>query len=161
MKILLVDDEQWSVETVRQFLMGTTLFEVDYKSQFADVGTTASEIQEAVRDYDLLVLDVFMQGRNPRPFVEFVRTIVGIKPFIAYTLLKKAEDLEFEPHQSEPFELAKIVFENGGIGLVTKGFSDARMPNREAIRDREYDLYEKILQFYWSVRSARESDSQT
>lgn len=161
MQILLVDDEQWSVESVRQFLRGTTLFKVDYKSHFSELGENASSICEAIAPYDLLVLDVFMKGRDPEPFVEFIRTIAGKKPFIAYTLLHKQEDVEHAAGEPEPQELAKMVYENGGIGLVTKGFSGNRTPSQEAIRDREYDLYERVLSFYWSVRTALQKCGHT
>jgi hypothetical protein len=152
MRLLIVDDEKPEVQSVIDRIITTGLIEVDHQPNYDSFGNTISEVQKATDPYHLLVLDVFMEKQNPRPFIKFVNAVGGFRPFIAFTMVEDTLPLETP---AGGVELRKLVFEKGGLGVLTKKF-DARSTLDQPVKsDIQYMLIEKVLWFYWTARLTR------
>ena len=93
-KVLIVEDEYDDIREVIQALSATNLMQVDHQVHYHRLGRSTSQYQNAVQDYDLLILDVLMTKRDDKPFIDFVNAIGGLKPFIAYTMLDGCDDVQ-------------------------------------------------------------------
>jgi|GEM_PF-3700014 len=146
-KVALVDDEPEDIADIVKMLQSIPGICVTYFSGYEKFGNTPTDITASVRKFDLLVLDVYMQEHDSTPFVEFVSRIKSLTPFLAYTRLRRGDDVSIGFHKYE--ELHRLVLERGGLGLVTKISYSARGPDHPARRDREYEVVERVINYYW------------
>lgn len=154
-RVAIVDDEREDVSEIIGLLQSVRGISVEHFFGYDEFGREADEIVKAASKFDLLVLDVYMRENDSSEFLSFASQIRGIKPFVAYTRLRKGDDVMVGLHQFE--ELQKLVLERGGVGLVTKVRYTSRGPEHDAQRDREYDVAERVLNFYWTWRIAKGS----
>jgi hypothetical protein len=129
-------------------LEGTRLVDARHLASYEEIGETREQVLAAVQRYDLLILDVHVPEGNAESFMRFVNLIAQSKPYLAYTWLSQRSLL------SGKFELREWVLSTGGLGVISKksgldrdGFTD---------EDLRHQLVERILDFYWTLRSAVE-----
>lgn len=140
MEITFVDDAPKEVDAVRRVLETTQYFQPHVFAHYDAVK------EDAIRDSDLFVLDVLMLERDPKPFAAFIQELHRRhKPFIAFTRLIDEQKVKSVP--GEP-ELRKLVFEHGGLGVVSKG-PDVSQQGQLKHRDLQMELLERIMAFYW------------
>lgn len=148
-KVLLVDDEYDEVHEAITLLRATGLVAVVHADDYSRLGTRPEDCRQAVKDYDFLVLDVLMRKHQDGPFINFVSAVRGLKPFLAYTMMEGDQDIKLP---SGAVELREWVFQNGGVGVLTKtfgGYSSTGMPSNH---DMQLALVERVINFYWLTR---------
>jgi CheY-like chemotaxis protein len=149
-RVLIVDDEFNDIVDVKRMLEATGRISVTHSPTYAAFDGERDDVLAAVAQYDVLVLDVFMQEDNVEPFRQFVELIKGEKPFLAYTRLRTIDDIELGRGTYE--ELRSWIIERCGLGLVTKQGAEFRAPDHDARRDREYNVAERVIECYWAWR---------
>lgn len=143
MKVLLVDNQRDEVNTLIRTFATHPAISLDWKDSYAKLGNSATEFVQSVREYDLLILDIYIDDESSA-FVSFVNAIAGLKPFIAYTMLSGKHDLVLASGRRN---VRDWVASKCGMGVVKKEFKpDGTDP------EVEYDLIERIMTFYWSTR---------
>lgn len=141
MTVLWVDDTPAEIAYAVRTVMSTGLFDVKQYTTYASID------KNAVTVADLLVLDIMM-GMHSKPFVDFVDSIAGQKPFICYSVLtgKTWIDLPTGAGDIRSWVLAK-----GGMGAFTKtpDGKDQSYNVDEARAQLANDLIERMLIFFW------------
>lgn len=151
--VAIVDDEREDIAEIIGLLQSIRGITARHFFGYDEFGKDHTSIIAASSAFDLLVLDVYMQENDSSEFLEFASTIRGLRPFIAYTRLRKGDPIMVGHHRFE--ELHKLVVERGGLGLVTKVSYNSRGPDHDARRDREYELVERVINYYWLWRVAK------
>jgi hypothetical protein len=153
MNLLVVDDDVKEVRGVIDLLQTSGLIQVTYEPDYTRFGETVKDVKDSVKDFELLILDVYMQSKNPRPFLKFINLIGGYKPFIAFTVLE--EDLDLTTSAGY-VELRQLVFEAGGLGIITKGFDGRSTEEQPVKKEAQLGLVERVLWFYWTAYAPRQ-----
>lgn len=152
MRVIFVEDDVKDIREVKRVLRTTGLFQVEQVRDYAPLN------DETIANTDLFVLDVFMEEedrRDDRQFVDFVKAIACRKPFIAFTNLKSRGSIDTS---GGPQQVREFIYSRGAVGLVTKSPPDRADPEHHWRLDMQYDLIERILMFYWSVRDSLERE---
>jgi hypothetical protein len=146
-KLALVDDERDDVSDLITLLHSIPEISVRHFFGYDQFGADPGSVVAAATEFDFFVLDVYMQENESSQFLRFTGSIRGVRPFVAYTRLRKGDDISIGAHKYE--ELHKLVLERGGMGLVTKVAFNSRGPDHPARRDQEYEVAERVISFYW------------
>jgi hypothetical protein len=140
MCVTFIENERAEISQVITTLETTDYFTIH---ELQDYDAITDDI---IRQSDLFVLDVLTAG-NDEGFCRFIGVLrKHTKPFLAFTRI--TEHGRLKAFAGEP-ELRQAVFEHGGIGAVSKVASPGD-ESRVRRRDMQFELIERINNFYWS-----------
>jgi DNA-binding NarL/FixJ family response regulator len=159
LKLLIADDHSVVRRGLRQILEETTDIEV------GDEAVDGNEVLEKVRagDWDALVLDITMPGRNGLDILKEVKAEYPLLPVLILSMhaqeqfaarVLKAGASGYLPKESAPEELVKAVRKICAGGryitteqaenLVSHFHSQGDRPPHELLSDREYEVLRLI-----------------
>jgi CheY-like chemotaxis protein len=166
MKMLFVEDRGSDIAAIVNVLEDSGLIEVEVQESYAEFAASAGqELQAAIAEYDLFVLDILMESdvgalddelSISSDFSQFLGQIGGRRPFIVFSRRDAMREMKSRSGRASSEEGARRVYRHGGIRYIRKSELRTRGLGEGSTAELENQVMEAIMGFYWTWRMGME-----